>query len=315
MKIVFAADLHGSRKLYGQLFSYALQENARCILLGGDLLPTRLDAPWKLLNGRADFSRALSVQLEFIDSFLAPALDGFTALHPDTRVLYVPGNHDWQQAVEHLVLAAPRALCIHGRTESQGGLSFTGYGCTTDSPFWVKDFVRRDLPHSGYVESRYPLVSTPDGVSPCPDGLYAIGRPSIEEELSELGNAPGKESIFVTHCPPYASGLDTLYTGRPIGSKAIAEFIRRQTPLVSLHGHIHEAPRMSGFFHCGLGRTLSVNPGHHPAELHAVAFDSQDPAGSLVHRVFGTGPAGTTGAVERHARAIKSFIMRKALSK
>ena len=226
-------------------------------------------------------------------------------------MLYIPGNHDWRRAIEHLVRAAHRARCIHGRTVSLGGIDVAGYGCTTDSAFWVKDFVRRDLPNSGYTKSRFPLVSTSDGITPSPDGLYALGRPSIEEELSGLGCTPGGRSIFVSHCPPYSSGLDTLHTSRPIGSRAIAEFIRKQAPLVSLHGHIHEAPRMCDFYRVSLGRTLSINPGHDPGELHAVAFDSDDPAKSLVHRVFGTGPAGRIGSMERRVRAAKSFLMEK----
>jgi Icc-related predicted phosphoesterase len=318
MRVIFVSDLHGRTDLYHKMLAYALQSGARCVVIGGDLLPTRLDHLWKLLHHTVDFSPALHTQLEFIDKFLAPLFTDFTARHPGVSLLYIPGNHDWHRAVEHLKTAVPAAVCLHGRTETINGVAFTGYGCTNDSPFWVKDFVRRDLHESGYVRSRHPMVSTDTGVSPSRKGAYALQRPSMEEELSSLSGDKGAGDICVFHCPPFDCGLDTLYTGRPIGSKAIARFIVEHGPLVSLHGHIHEAPYMSGFYHCTVGTTLAVNPGHHPGRLHAVAFDTDNPLQSLTHRIFGTGPVsrgGFAGAIDRRARLVKGFFMKKVLAK
>ncbi len=316
MRVVFAGDLHGSRDLYRALFVYALKTDARCILMGGDILPTLLKSPWKLLVGKADFSLDLRAQISFIDTFLAPLFRDFIARHPDVSLLYVPGNHDWVRAVEHLEKAAPGARCIHCRTESVDGVAFTGYGCTKDSLFWVKDFARRDLRKSGFVRSRYPLVSTGDGVSYSLGDAYALERPSMEEELSSLAGSEGVGDICVFHSPPFGSGLDMLYSGASIGSKAVAGFIGEHDPKMSLHGHIHEAPYMSGFFYRAIGRTLAINPGYSSNRLHAVAFDTDNPGGSLMHSIFRTGPvsgAGLAGILERPARRVKGFLVKKAL--
>lgn len=319
MKVVFASDLHGRTDLYRGLSDYALRHGARCVVIGGDLLPTRLWSMGQLIRRKADFAHALDAQLSFIDSFLAPFVTEFSSRHPGTSLLYVPGNHDWMNAVEHLRRKAPAALCIHGRAERIDGVTFMGYGCTTDSSFWVKDYVRRDLPDSGFVQSRFPLVSTAGGIGLSRDGAYALMRPSIEEDLSRLPVGGDKaRTVCIFHCPPFGSGLDTLYTGKPIGSKAIGRFIRERSPLVSLHGHIHEAPYQSGFYYCTIGRTLAVNPGHQSGKLHAVAFDTDDPFGSLRHSVFGTGPAVRTplgGIADSLARSLKRLLMKRVLMK
>ncbi len=285
MKIVFTCDLHGRRHLYEEMFQYAVSEGAECIIIGGDLLPTWLKSPYKLLTGGIDFQEALHVQISFIDSFLKPAMVEFTARHPDIRIFYVPGNHDWNSAIKHLKASVSQAVCLHLRKETLGDITFAGYGCVTDSSFWVKDYVRRDMKESSYIRSRYPLVSAREGIEISLAGAYALQRPSIEEELVAFAFPNPAKTICVFHCPPYGTGLDTLYSGKAIGSRSIAEFIKESTPFVSMHGHIHEAPYMSGRYHTMIGPTLAINPGHHPRKLHAVSFDTDDPGTSLSHRV------------------------------
>lgn len=319
MRIVFTCDLHGRSSLYEQMFDYAVQEAADCIVIGGDLFPTWLKSPYKLLTGGIDFTRAVQFQLSFIDTFLAPEINAFCRRHPGIRILYVPGNHDWEKSLDYFRESTKEAaLCLHLKSEKVGRITFTGYGCVTDSSFWVKDYVRRDLRESGYTKSRYPFVSTKEGIMISPGGSYALDRPSIDEELDSLDVCDPEKTVSIFHCPPYGTGLDTLYTGKPIGSRAIEFFIRKQRPLVSLHGHIHEAPYMSGFFHTSIGPTLSINPGHNPKDLHAVCFDSDDPSASLKHRIFGTYMPRSSEfnrAKDRYARAIKGLLMKKVLMK
>ncbi len=318
MKILFSCDLHGRKDLYDEMLRYALENSCECILIGGDLLPTRLAAPIKLISGGADFNESLTVQLAFIDSYLVPVLGAFMEEHPDIRILYVPGNHDWKTAVGHLIQSLPSARCMHGRLESFDGITFMGYGCVTDSPFWVKDYVRRDTRDSRYVSSRYPLISGKEGITLSDEGAYALDNPSIAEELSGLYLEDPRNTICIFHCPPFGTGLDTLHDGKPIGSRSIAQYIASQQPMVSLHGHIHESPYMSGLYKTSLGRTLSINPGHHFRHLHAVCFDTSDPHATISHRVFGAKSPKESGmdrTTDRFARSIKAFFMKNVLMK
>ena len=55
--------------------------------------------------------------------------------------------------------------------------------------------------------------------------------------------------------------LDVLYTGKHIGSKSVRDFIEKEQPFLTLHGHIHESPDMSGVWKQNIGKTISMNPG------------------------------------------------------
>lgn len=97
-----------------------------------------------------------------------------------------------------------------------------------------------------------------------------------------------RRTIFNLHCPPHASGLDTVQqldaalrpvykNGHPVhiaaGSTAIRAAIARYQPLLGLHGHVHEG---KGIFK--MGRTTCLNPGSDYASghLHGVLVDLDD---------------------------------------
>jgi Icc-related predicted phosphoesterase len=55
------------------------------------------------------------------------------------------------------------------------------------------------------------------------------------------------------------AGMRLVHAGKvtaPVGSTAVREAIERHQPILSLHGHVHEA---RGF--ARIGRTLAINPG------------------------------------------------------
>lgn len=77
-----------------------------------------------------------------------------------------------------------------------------------------------------------------------------------------------------------------------MGSRSIRRFIETFQPLMTLHGHIHEAPRLSGNYAQWIGRTLCINPGQLLSEdegfprLQGVVFDLSNPGETLTHTVL-----------------------------
>jgi Icc-related predicted phosphoesterase len=82
--------------------------------------------------------------------------------------------------------------------------------------------------------------------------------------------------IMNLHCPPFDSGLDLapkltpdfrpVSAGgqtvlEPVGSRAVRTLIERLSPVLSLHGHIHESRGIAK-----IGRTTCVNPGSQYSE-------------------------------------------------
>jgi uncharacterized protein len=312
MKVLFTADLHGRRNLIEGMLELALKEGVRCIILGGDILPTLIPNPIALINGNADFQDDLKGQLRFVEDYLAPVFDSFQTSNPTINILYIPGNHGWMPAVERLIKMSVQLKYIHGKTIHLDGFDFFGYACVTDSTFWVKDYARRDRKNDSHVPSKFAIVSDTDRLRVSPDGEYAGKKPSIEEDLAGVSFDNPAKTICVFHCPPFDTGLDTLHNNRSIGSRAIREFLERTQPLMSLHGHIHESPYMSGVYQTRIGNCLAINPGQSSVKLHAVIFDTHDPAKTMCHTLFGrTMPHVDmhNRRPERFMRMIKAFFM------
>lgn len=91
----------------------------------------------------------------------------------------------------------------------------------------------------------------------------------LEKLISELKNP--ENSVWITHAPPYKSGLDVckkindnlelmIENGMPLlhyaGSEGLRRMIEKYKPRVVCCGHIHESP---GIRH--IGETICVNPG------------------------------------------------------
>jgi hypothetical protein len=156
------------------------------------------------------------------------------------------------------------------------------------TPFVAKDWDRLEgvdpeppFPAGGGFRSAYGLLRTVTL-----DDLQAL--PTLADELAILAvqSEPG-QTIYVLHSPPYATALDRLSDGRPVGSQAVRAFIEQHQPLLTLHGHIHESPTISGSYADRIGRTICVNPGQSTECLQAVVFDTTQPHATLWHTVFG----------------------------
>jgi len=120
--------------------------------------------------------------------------------------------------------------------------------------------------------------------------LYLKGSGTIHEDLMCLPPAkdPGR-TIYVMHSPPFGTALDRIHGGGGAGSRSIQTFIEETQPLLTLHGHIHEAPELSGSFSQRIGKTLCINPGQFTRtgrkgkNLHAVLFQLEAPGRTARH--------------------------------
>ncbi len=84
-----------------------------------------------------------------------------------------------------------------------------------------------------------------------------------------VGAAPLQ--LMVCHTPPYATRLDCLQDGTPVGSPAVRRFIEWRQPQVCITGHIHESPGVDW-----IGRTKVLNAGPFSAGGYIVAYCDGD---------------------------------------
>jgi Icc-related predicted phosphoesterase len=112
----------------------------------------------------------------------------------------------------------------------------------------------------------------------------------IREDLSRLPKPLShKKAIYIMHSPPSGTKLDLIQGGKSVGSRSIKAFIEESQPPLTLHGHIHESPKLSNAYWDRIGETISINPGQ-PAwsgrdfiKLHAVTFEIENVEGTLTH--------------------------------
>jgi uncharacterized protein len=175
---------------------------------------------------------------------------------------------------------------LHPLTPSRE-LWLAGYACVPLTPFSIKDYERRDdgpLPPFSFDMA---YTSWSGEIQPAhAEELAAL--PSIAEALAALAErSDPQHTIYVCHTPPFDTPLDAMPRGRHVGSKALRAFIEEHAPPLTLHGHIHESPEISGRYAVQLGATWSINPGHDPKRFHAVTLDTDDLAGTIAHTAFG----------------------------
>lgn len=107
------------------------------------------------------------------------------------------------------------------------------------------------------------LLSTQEGFQEIKDWpAYARSLPTLHDELTSLVRPQNmNKTIYVIHMPPARLGLDKCYSGVEVGSRAVYDFIKKNQPLLTLHGHIHESPQMTGKWFAKLGKTICIQPG------------------------------------------------------
>lgn len=280
MRVVYAADLHGHPSLYEALRALVQTVRAQALVLGGDLCPNH-----------ADPAQGLVVQRQFVLTQLGPWLRRLRA-EAGVRAIYaLLGNEDWDATADLFADFAVEGLYrplheqVHRLTRR---LWIAGCSYVPVTPFHAKDWDRREglEPEPPFVEGG--MRSTGGLLHPVtPERLQAL--PSIADTLDALAErSDPARTIYVCHSPPYDTALDRLRDGTAVGSRAVRAFIEQHQPPLTLHGHIHESPSVSGRYAEQVGRTLAVNPGSDGRTLHAVVLDTADLIGTLAHTHYGS---------------------------
>ncbi|MDO8726305.1 MAG: metallophosphoesterase [Candidatus Methanoperedens sp.] len=250
MRVLFVTDLHGSKWKYERLFKVAKDFRANVVINGGDMLPKECEP----------FSQG-----DFITNYL----DDHFARFNSARIYYLcyPGNDDlgiFDELFEETCNKYPFVVDLAQRKFEIEGYDFVGMNWVVDYPFRLKDRCRMDTEDYIFQEQfGTGLLSKPDGWQEIDDWFtHAKKLPTIEEEMDRLVR-PGdmENSVYVIHMPPSRLGLDKCYYGEEVGSKAIYNFLEKYQPKLSLHGHIHESPEVTGKWNAKLGRTICIQPG------------------------------------------------------
>ncbi|MGC2477712.1 MAG: metallophosphoesterase [Candidatus Sulfotelmatobacter sp.] len=272
----FATDLHGHTDRYDKLLALIIRDRPTAVFLGGDLLP------------RSAFSALQSGQADFVRDYLIPVFtrtrDALGVGYPD--VFLILGNDDPRSEEKTFVAAAAEGLWhyIHGQKLFFGDFPVYGLAYVPPTPFLLKDWERYDV--SRYVPPG--CVSPEEGSRTVPTEESEAKWATIQKDLASLvGEDPLDRAVLLLHTPPCDTPLDrAALDGRVfehvpldvhVGSIAVKRFIEERQPLLTLHGHIHEAARLSGEWKIRIGRSVCINGAHDGPELALVRFDLESP--------------------------------------
>lgn len=137
-------------------------------------------------------------------------------------ILAVTGNLDMPWVIDAF---RAEEISLHGEGRRLGDLGVFGCGGSNITP-----------------------MDTPTELEE--DELRAV----LERGHATVADAP--RHLMICHTPPYATRLDRLMDGRPVGSPAVRAFIEERRPDVAVVGHIHEGRGVDR-----VGDTLVLNAG------------------------------------------------------
>lgn len=270
---VFVSDLHGNAERYRKLYAVIETECPAAVFLGGDLLPNH----WAAALGRGDF----------VTDDLAPALrilrSKMGSRYP--RVFLILGNDDERSSEPVFIDGDGEGLWtyLNERWDIVGRHPVFGYSFVPPTPFQLKDWERYDV--SRFTDPG--CVSPEGGVRTVAVNADDLRFGTIAGDLDRLTSGKDLErAILLFHSPPYRTALDRAALDDRIvdhvpmdvhvGSIAIQRFIEIAQPLATLHGHIHEAPRITGAWRAVIGKTHCFTAAHDGPELAIVRFDPAD---------------------------------------
>lgn len=271
MNFLFAADIHVHPNHLSSLVQKALALRPKVLIIGGDVIPHQLP--------RHSDLGIIASQAEYIRKNLIPELS-YLKSQIDIDIYLDMGNDDLVANRALLQLHSGHTFQLlhmqhHRLTED---VDIMGYMIVPPTPFQRKDWEKpdaKDWPYAagnrvqtkGYITTRGHKEQIV---------LDLTTQETIEKDLNFLSAQVHRPFIFVSHSPPYGTPLDRIAGGGHVGSISIRRFIehwsRQGLLIASLHGHIHESPRISGQDHLWIHDTLCFNPGQRSEKLQFLAL-------------------------------------------
>ena len=255
VKFLYVTDLHGWKLGYDTVLAYAIKNKIGTIVNGGDMLPK--DAGFFV------------DQKIFINTFLK---DYFKkCLENDIKYYAMFGNDDlkcyiplWNSIINKDLRIPIDLTSFHNEASFfEHDLKIIGLNYVPDHPFGLKDWScldytgwKRPLQYSNFDS----ISDIEKGLIPVEDTYKYFEQPTMADRLNQLKSDDWSKTILVCHCPPKATLLGNTRK-LDVGSGAVLKWINEKQPLLTLHGHIHESPAITGVFKMNVGKTLCVQPG------------------------------------------------------
>ncbi len=271
MNILYYSDLHGTKWKFDLIAKLIKKHKIDIVINGGDILPK-------------DGNR--TKQELFLNGYLKEHLEQINLM--GVYYLLILGNDDMSVLDDQFQIICnqfPKVFNIAQKKVKIAGYEFIGMNLVSDYPFRLKDRCRKDF-NNFVLPIQYgsALLSTMNGYSEINNWESHINTlPTIEDELKKLPISKfSQKTIYVIHMPPSKLGLDLCLNGQKVGSISIYNFLKKIQPKLSLHGHIHESPKVSYVWCSDVGKTTVIQPGQ-LSDFTYVVCDLQKSQNRIFH--------------------------------
>jgi uncharacterized protein len=290
-RILFASDFHGSDAFFRKFISAAFQYQATVLIVGGDvtgkaMVPIVHQGKGRYVGhlfGRKEeptspealekLKRTIN-NVGFYPIVLEPDEAGYLEENPDKMGRRFE-QEMCQRVREWLTLAEeklkPRKISLFFMPGNDDLASI-------DEVIGEFQFAHNPDGKRFWIDDDHEIVGLANANMTPWRCARDIEEDELERRLEEIGALleHPTQAVADIHVPPYDSGIDVcpqldkdlriMTEGgqvlmKPVGSPAVRRFLERYQPLLSLHGHIHEA---AGYVR--IGRTLAINAGSEYAE-------------------------------------------------
>ncbi len=284
-RLYFVTDIHGSDVCFRKFINAAKFYKADVLVLGGDItgkliIPVMENSSgnysfrWHGEEHRVSGSELVNAQKQLRDAGYYPAL----LTHEEVAALSADKGK-----VEELFVRLACESIRRWMELAEERLRGTGVECYispgNDDPLAIDAMLKREglvvNPEERVVvlKGEYEMISCgTTNITP-----WNSPRELPEDQLEKLLDGLARQvkhqakAIYNIHVPPYNTPLDkapkldsnlkplVLPGGVqmvPVGSTAVTNVIKHYSPMLTLHGHVHESRG-----NVKLGRTLCINPG------------------------------------------------------
>jgi hypothetical protein len=290
-RILYASDFHGSEAFFRKFLGAALQYQARALIVGGDVTGKAMIPVIHQGGGRYEahlFGRkespASAPELEKLKQTITNV--GFYPLvleQDEAAALEADSAEMARRFEQEMILRVRQWLTLAEETLGPKGIPL--FFMPGNDDIFAIDAAIEGFEHIHNPDGRrYWLDDDHElaGVSyanltpwRCARDIDEVALAAKLEAAAALLEAP-QRAVLAIHVPPFDSGIDVcpeldenlqiIARGghvlmKPVGSPAVRTAIEKIQPLLTLHGHIHEAPG-----HTRIGSTLCINAGSEYAE-------------------------------------------------
>lgn len=285
LTVFFAADIHGSERVFRKFLKAAPFYGAKAAIFGGDITGKRIVPV--VAHGTGRYRVELLGQSHEVETGAALddlegriRMNGFYPYRTTVdEVERMAGDDDYRSEVFGRLMrdTAERWITIADEQLRTAGIPALMIAGNDDVPeirrvlaqgSWIIDAEDRLVDLDGYQVASFGYSTTTPWHSP-----REVTEEGMEAALAGLVEQldPQRPAIFNLHDPPHGSGLDMALRltpdlrvvtrggeaqREPVGSKAVRAAIELSQPILSLHGHIHESRAAAR-----IGRTVCLNPG------------------------------------------------------